>query len=331
VQVHYSNAGPSGPFTSIAMTLNANQEWVALIPSLACGGQPSYFFSATGQTVGTVTLPENAAQKYAFGVGVYELIDSDNAELANGWNFAAPGDNAFTPGRWQRNDPQRWPATGPAIQPEDDTTATPGVFAYVTGPLAGSSYDVDAGVTTLTSRVFDTSGSNSPRVRMQRWYVNGTLGNTSTARNDALSILASYDNGSTWSSLDEVGSNGAIFDGGWTLASYQLAQASAQTRLRFIARDVSPEHTVEALIDDISLERLTCVNPGPNCDSIDFNNDGSQFDPVDIDAFLSVFSEGPCVPASATCNDIDFNNDGSQFDPQDISAFLSVFSEGPCF
>jgi hypothetical protein len=66
------------------------------------------------------------------------------------------------------------------------------------------------------------------------------------------------------------------------------------------------------------------------CDSIDFNGDGSLFDPTDIDAFLSVFSEGPCIPAGATCNDIDFNNDGSLFDPCDIDSFLLVFSEGPC-
>ena len=67
------------------------------------------------------------------------------------------------------------------------------------------------------------------------------------------------------------------------------------------------------------------------CDSIDFNNDSSVFDPMDIDAFLSVYSEGPCVPAAATCNDIDFNNDTSVFDPRDIDAFLSVYSEGGCF
>jgi hypothetical protein len=67
-----------------------------------------------------------------------------------------------------------------------------------------------------------------------------------------------------------------------------------------------------------------------DCDSIDFNNDGSLFDPVDIDAFLSVFSEGPCIPETATCNDIDFDNNGSCFDPNDIDSFLSVFSEGPC-
>ena len=66
------------------------------------------------------------------------------------------------------------------------------------------------------------------------------------------------------------------------------------------------------------------------CDSIDFNNDSSLFDPQDIDAFLSVYSEGPCIPESATCSDIDFNNDGSLFDPCDISSFLVQYSEGPC-
>jgi hypothetical protein len=67
-----------------------------------------------------------------------------------------------------------------------------------------------------------------------------------------------------------------------------------------------------------------------NTCEIDFNNDGSVFDPQDIDAFLSVYSEGPCIPAGATCDSIDFNNDNSFFDPDDIDAFLRVFSEGPC-
>jgi hypothetical protein len=81
-------------------------------------------------------------------------------------------------------------------------------------------------------------------------------------------------------------------------------------------------------IANTHLQRLQF--PCPICDSIDFNNDGSLFDPTDVDAFLSVFSEGPCIPASATCNDIDFNNDGNAFDPADIASFLSVYSEGPC-
>jgi hypothetical protein len=69
--------------------------------------------------------------------------------------------------------------------------------------------------------------------------------------------------------------------------------------------------------------------PGP-CGDIDINNDGSVFDPVDIEAFLSVYAEGPCVPANAACDGIDFNGDGATFDPCDIDSFLTVFSEGPC-
>jgi hypothetical protein len=38
------------------------------------------------------------------------------------------------------------------------------------------------------------------------------------------------------------------------------------------------------------------VSQAGQCDDIDFNNDGSIFDPEDIDAFLRVYSEGPCVP-----------------------------------
>ncbi len=75
---------------------------------------------------------------------------------------------------------------------------------------------------------------------------------------------------------------------------------------------------------------FTCTPSGPTCDDIDFNNDGASFDPQDIDAFLSVFSEGPCVPPTASCGDIDFNNDNALFDPCDIDSFLLVFSEGPC-
>ncbi|MFO0856259.1 MAG: LamG domain-containing protein [Phycisphaerales bacterium] len=81
--------------------------------------------------------------------------------------------------------------------------------------------------------------------------------------------------------------------------------------------------------EPISRMAIRPESPNP-CDSIDFNNDTSVFDPIDIDALLSVYGEGPCIPDTAICNDIDFNNDGSVFDPCDIDSFLLVFSEGPC-
>jgi hypothetical protein len=80
----------------------------------------------------------------------------------------------------------------------------------------------------------------------------------------------------------------------------------------------------------LTLTGVSLAACGPTCNDIDVNNDGASFDPTDIDAFLSVFSEGPCIPETATCDGIDFNNDGSLFDPCDIDSFLLVFSEGPC-
>jgi hypothetical protein len=75
--------------------------------------------------------------------------------------------------------------------------------------------------------------------------------------------------------------------------------------------------------------QLTVVGASPApCDNLDFNNDCSVFDPLDIADFLSVYSEGPC--STGACNDIDFNNDGSLFDPCDIDSFLLVYAEGPC-
>jgi len=80
----------------------------------------------------------------------------------------------------------------------------------------------------------------------------------------------------------------------------------------------------------LTLTGVSLTACGPVCNDIDINNDGASFDPTDIDAFLSIFSEGPCIPAENTCDGIDFNNDGALFDPCDIDAFLLVFSEGPC-
>jgi len=97
---------------------------------------------------------------------------------------------------------------------------------------------------------------------------------------------------------------------------------------------IAPQGVARIRIQDtnncIEVDHIQAGRIGPACDAIDFNNDGSSFDPQDIDAFLSVFSEGPCIPSTATCNDVDFNNDGSLFDPCDVDSFILLFSEGPC-
>jgi hypothetical protein len=115
----------------------------------------------------------------------------------------------------------------------------------------------------------------------------------------------------------------------WAIVAQNLAPQAARG-----AAAAAPSYPAdEPTSDSIAWIRANFPPPpgsGPTCDAIDFNNDTGFFDPQDIDAFLSVYSEGPCVPETATCNDIDFNNDGALFDPCDIESFLLVFSEGPC-
>ncbi|GEM_PF-549675 len=115
--------------------------------------------------------------------------------------------------------------------------------------------------------------------------------------------------------------------GQWLQRSVEGVAPANTTKVRIIALHTqgSQQATGAVWWDDLQVVRSVA-----GCDSIDFNNDGGLFDPQDIEAFLSVFSEGPCVPEPATCNDRDFNNDGAEFDPADIEAFLRVFGEGPC-
>jgi subtilisin-like proprotein convertase family protein len=60
---------------------------------------------------------------------------------------------------------------------------------------------------------------------------------------------------------------------------------------------VTDRATIGCRRDAQSAEYLTSFDLSQTapCDDIDFNNDGSFFDPCDIDAFLLVFSEGPCT------------------------------------
>ncbi|MFO0858312.1 MAG: hypothetical protein U0640_13265 [Phycisphaerales bacterium] len=102
------------------------------------------------------------------------------------------------------------------------------------------------------------------------------------------------------------------------------------------ASDINDNGQIAAIaritINGVQVNRAVLLNPraGRNCNSVDFNNDGGFYDPMDIAAFLSVYSQGPCLPLGTDCDSIDFNNDGGFYDPTDIAAFLSVYGEGPC-
>ncbi len=337
VIVKYSADGNAGPFVSIPMTQRPDLNWEATLPTPICGNQPAYYFQAAGQVVGTVTLPTTGAtDAWDYNVGQWSTFLTEDCEsTSGGWSFAAAGDNAVW-GQWNPGDPVAYTGN-PLPQPEDDATPGTGTRCFGTDPRTNRNEqggnpnnDVDGGTTTLVSRVFNLAGRTTPRMRFKLWYVNGT---GLAARSDSMPIQYSYDGGATWALLDDVGAGGAVFNGGaWVERTYILpGTPTATTRLKFPARDLGADtNYIEAFVDDFAVDELQCIDVPTGCDSIDFNNDTSLFDPQDIDAFLSVYAEGPCIPGTATCNDIDFNNDTSIFDPCDIDSFLLRFAEGPC-
>jgi hypothetical protein len=326
VRLFYRTGG--GAFSQVPMIAIPNStQFVATLPASPCPGAFDYYIQATGSGGGVVELPGTAEPSFfSTLVGTQDVVFSDDFESDQGW---ATGPDTAATGTWQRVEP-----IGTFAAPASDTTPG-GTFCWVTqqsggfGEPAGSN-DVDAGLVRLVSPVIDLAGRVGVRVSYKRWYSNVAGG---AAGQDAFSAQVSVNNGATWTDAQVIGpgpSDTIELQAGWRDASWAFPAGlspSAQTRIRFIADDANAGTVVEAAIDDLVITALTC---GPACDDIDINNDGASFDPTDIDAFLSVFSEGPCVPVSATCQDIDFNNDGAVFDPCDIDSFLLVFSEGPC-
>jgi len=183
------------------------------------------------------------------------------------------------------------------------------------GEPGGAGDVAENGDATWDARVYDIS----PLLRVA-W---ATPGGDFAAAASASTIVDGV-NSYTWTSVqlasdvqEWLSSPAGNF--GWLLR----ANAGGASAKRFASRESS---------DPLARPRLTIqfTPPGPTCSDIDVNNDSSFFDPQDIEAFLSVFSEGPCVPEAAACDGIDFNNDGALFDPCDIDSFLLVFAEGPC-
>mgnify|MGYP000039710619 CR=1 FL=1 len=133
-----------------------------------------------------------------------------------------------------------------------------------------------------------------------------------------------------WTGANPIRVAGFIVSSDYTFVSNQVIGGIASTG-GFFENSLGETSQVNfATLPGTQFVTLLACNAGTICNDIDFNNDESAFDPQDIDALLSVFSEGDCIPSTQTCDSIDFNNDGGLFDPCDIASFLLVFQEGPC-
>lgn len=229
---------------TIPMTFTTNDIAEAQIPAQQVGSLVRYYITVQTLT-GTVTYPTDISNGgLLFLVGDLTFVFEDHAESPNGWTLGLPSDDA-TSGIWVREDP-----VGTSAQPEDDNTDV-GVACFVTGnasPGQGAgANDVDGGITTLLSPIFDATTVINPIVDYYRWYSNDQ---GASPGNDFFNIQISNDGGSSWTVLENTNVSSNAWENYRFLIS-DYVTPTTQCQLRFIAQDLGQGSLVEAAVDDI--------------------------------------------------------------------------------
>ncbi|MCB9463186.1 MAG: choice-of-anchor B family protein [Candidatus Eisenbacteria bacterium] len=173
---------------------------------------------------------------------------ADDFEEDRGWTVGAVGDDA-TSGVWERVDPIG--TGGGQTQPEDDASRD-GTFAFVTenGEPGGdgSDSDVDGGVTTLLSPVYDLTDLVAPMLEFRRWFTTSEDADHS----DYFEVSVSEDGGVTWASLLRIDAN----EPSWVIETVELWSRLAgrgQVQFRFVVGDAGVPTIVEGGLDDLQI------------------------------------------------------------------------------
>lgn len=242
VTMHYRVDG--GPLTSVPMS-QSGSEYNATIPAQFYGAYVEYYLEADDDQGFTGYAPEGApATMWDFTVEPY----FDPLEEETGWTIGLPDDDA-TQGIWERVDP-----IGSIAQPEDDATIAPFTSCFVTGqqPNPGAwqgASDVRNGKTTLTSPVWDVTGSTDFAIlRYMRWYSNDTGSN---GGEDAWVAEVSNDGGA-WVEIE----NSTLSEREWKPIEVDLMAlfgTPGEIQLRFVASDYGGQSVVEAAVDDFQV------------------------------------------------------------------------------
>ncbi len=306
-----------GSFSSSPLSDAGGGNYTASVPSSLCGENPEFYFQVTGDLSGAVTLPEDGATApYSTVVGDLTVAFADDFEANMGWAVSGPvsGQNS---GEWERGVPAGDGSRGDAPNDFDGSGQ-----CYLTGNGGpGSNTDVDGGQTILTSPAFDVAGNPEATISYARWYSN----DSGAAPNaDVFTVDISNNNGASWTNLETVGPSGAGTGGGWFQVEHRIADfvaPSSQVRVRFIAEDAGSGSVIEAAVDAIEAQGLTCEDPvDPMCNDADLAEPFGVLNFDDVIAFLSAFGsmEAPAdlaVPLGVW-----------NFD--DVIAFLSLFGAG---
>ncbi|MEW5806039.1 MAG: S8 family serine peptidase [Acidobacteriota bacterium] len=180
----------------------------------------------------------------------------DDMETDKGWAVSGTA----TAGIWVREDPYEVKdSEGRLVQPEDDTTASPGVKCWVTGnPRPSGKFqpgdgDVDGGAAVLESPIFDATGAGIMTLDLNRWFYHVKSDEYDSS---FFELAVSNNGGSSYSILERVeGMSNQWLSKSLNVSS--ILQPSSQMRIRVRVVEESGwgipigDIIVEGLIDDV--------------------------------------------------------------------------------
>ncbi len=215
----------------------------------------------------------------SFTVGQLPTLYANTFETAGSeWNTDPT--HTATLGAFVRVNP-----VGTSFQPEDDTTADPGVYAWITAQNPGGADgtdDVDSGISATRSPVIDLSGAVHARLDLNYFHGQRDPGDDAT---DGFRIDISNDNGGSWVNLVQIGD--VNYSAIWRDLQVDLEEVlplTAQMLLRVQAADPGGSSgtgdIVEGGIDDVFIYDVGSENQAPSAPVVLSPPDGAGEQPA---------------------------------------------------
>jgi len=250
VDLNYRYNG--GAWTVVPMTNTTGGNYVADLPTAACGDSPEFYITYNSASCGPTSDPSGGASApFTAAVGVAAIAFADDFESDQGWTTANLGASS---GDWQRGVPVD--DGGWDHDPSSDGDGSGS--AFLTENQNGNT-DVDGGAVELTSPGIDMSAGN---VLVSYRYF---LRLTNDDGVDRLLVEASS-NGSNgpWTTIAVHDTNGGL---SWRSHSIDMTTSgvalTANVALRFTANDGDAQSIVEAGVDGLEVASISCDDGGP--------------------------------------------------------------------